>query len=300
MENKCELFKKKVLKKINQKPSSIGIELTTYCPLNCEYCVRKSLEKKDQEMSFEDFKLLVPKLKDFKRIVLCGMGEPTVYSHLYEAIELLKDKRITIITSGTVPLDYVRLNANRNIEVIVFSVDCPTEQEVIEMTGNYNWEHLMHNLSKGRGIAKIFNCTVTKYNYKHIPELVDLAVKNRLCGISFVLELIREDGEVDHEEIKRYIEEGEKRAKKAMLVTSHSYSNLKCISFGSVVPFIDIYGNIHPCCTGVERMMTVGNLFEKTFDEIWEDTAYGAYKSGHLCTTGCSMYNDKLVGLGGE
>lgn len=288
-------YTEKVLKKIREKTDTIGIELTTYCPLNCEYCARKLVERRDRELGWEDFMSLTDKLKDFKRVVFCGMGEPMAYRYLYEAVHALSSKKVIIITSGTVPIDYKKLNAKNNIDFIVFSVDYPSEEEMRRSAGNYNWNNLINNLKNARRVSKIINCTVTKNNFKVLPAMVEFAVSHKVNAISFILEIIREEGELLHEDVKGYLNEARAIARRAGVFASTSYTHVNCIVHGKVVAFLDICGELYPCCYGVEKICSMGNIFSSDFNQIWEGEAYGRFREGTLCMTECPLYRDKLL-----
>ncbi len=83
--------------------SAWQIELTTRCPLSCRMCLRS--ERDDwqlQEMSFENFRNIVPYLGDVETVVLEGWGESLLYPNLLECIQLAKGEgsRVGFVTSG--------------------------------------------------------------------------------------------------------------------------------------------------------------------------------------------------------
>jgi MoaA/NifB/PqqE/SkfB family radical SAM enzyme len=66
-------------------------------------CIRT--ESKDwqyQDMPFEDFKKILPYLKDVENVILEGWGESLLYPHLNECIQLVKKEgpRVGFVTSG--------------------------------------------------------------------------------------------------------------------------------------------------------------------------------------------------------
>lgn len=282
----------KVLKQIKKRTNTIGIELTTYCPLSCKYCVRHMLERKNRELKWDDFLIIKDKISGFDRVVICGMGEPMVYSHIYDVLAELKDKKIIIITSGTVLIDFNRLNANKNVEVVVFSVDEPTEAGMREIAGNYNWSNLLSNLNNARRVARIINCTVTQDNYRNIPELARFAVKYRVNAISYTLDIRRSESTI-FENINKLLAEAEETARKGRLVFTDSFTHLKCMGWGNVVPYLNLDGELFPCCQGVNRQLSIGNIFSQNYDEIWESEGYRKFREGNLCRFDCPIYNDK-------
>jgi MoaA/NifB/PqqE/SkfB family radical SAM enzyme len=83
--------------------SAWQIELTTRCPLRCRMCIRE--EEKDWEsrdMALEDFRKLLPYLKEVETVVLEGWGESLLHKDLLECIRLVKKEgsQVGFVTSG--------------------------------------------------------------------------------------------------------------------------------------------------------------------------------------------------------
>lgn len=292
-------FKTKIGTLIGKKPDVIGIELTTYCPLNCTYCSRVLNENKDRELSWEDFLLMKEKVQNFNTITLCGMGEPMFYSKIYDVVHALRDKQIVIITSGTILIDFVKLNKYRNVKMISFSVDAANEEEMKSIATRYNWENLINNLKPTRPIIKIINCTVGEHNYKILPEIARFAVKHKLVAISFTMAYLNEDKERDvHKLVQPYLEEAKSIVKAGGVAYTDSFSAAKCIYIDSIIPFININGDVFPCCRGVNCGQSAGNIYNETFDKLWEGDMYQGFTKGSLCENDCWLYKDRVIGEG--
>lgn len=111
----------KFLQISKKKPfSTWQIELTTRCPLLCKMCIRsESSEWQFQDMPFEDFKKILPYLKDVETVVLEGWGESLLYKNLTECIGLVKKEgsKVGFVTSG------MGLTKNRVSELIEAGID---------------------------------------------------------------------------------------------------------------------------------------------------------------------------------
>jgi MoaA/NifB/PqqE/SkfB family radical SAM enzyme len=87
-----------------RKPfSAWQIELTTRCPLRCKMCIRAETKGwQFQDMSLEDFKKLLPYLREVETVVLEGWGESLLYEDLSECIKLVKKEgaQVGFVTSG--------------------------------------------------------------------------------------------------------------------------------------------------------------------------------------------------------
>ncbi|MBU2226517.1 MAG: radical SAM protein [Proteobacteria bacterium] len=111
----------KLLQKRKRKPfSAWQIELTTRCPLLCKMCIRsESTEWQFLDMPLEDFKKILPYLKDVESVVLEGWGESLLHRDLSECIRLVKKEgsQVGFVTSG------MGLTENRVSELIEAGVD---------------------------------------------------------------------------------------------------------------------------------------------------------------------------------
>jgi MoaA/NifB/PqqE/SkfB family radical SAM enzyme len=109
------------LRKKKKKPfSAWQIELTTRCPLRCKMCIRtESADWQSQDMSLEDFKKLLPYLKEVETVVLEGWGESLLHKDLSQCIGLVKKEgpHVGFVTSG------MGLTKNRVSELIEAGLD---------------------------------------------------------------------------------------------------------------------------------------------------------------------------------
>jgi len=95
---------KKFIERRKEKPfSAWQIELTTRCPLQCKMCIRAEWDRwQHQDMPLEDFKKILPYLKDVETVVLEGWGESLLYKDLPECTRLIKKEgsQVGFVTSG--------------------------------------------------------------------------------------------------------------------------------------------------------------------------------------------------------
>ncbi len=99
-----KMFAKFLQGRKKRKPfSAWQIELTTRCPLLCKMCIRsENKEWQFQDMPLEDFKSILPYLKDVETVVLEGWGESLLHKDLTECIRLVKKEgsQVGFVTSG--------------------------------------------------------------------------------------------------------------------------------------------------------------------------------------------------------
>ncbi len=94
----------KFLRRRKRRPfSAWQIELTTRCPLQCKMCIRReSADWQYQDMALEDFRKLLPYLREVETVVLEGWGESLLHKDLSECIRLAKKEgpQVGFVTSG--------------------------------------------------------------------------------------------------------------------------------------------------------------------------------------------------------
>jgi MoaA/NifB/PqqE/SkfB family radical SAM enzyme len=98
-----KVFKKLFHREKGKTFSAWQIELTTRCPLQCKMCIRReNADWQFQDMALDDFKKILPYLKDVENVVLEGWGESLLYPHLHECIQLVKKEgpQVGFVTSG--------------------------------------------------------------------------------------------------------------------------------------------------------------------------------------------------------
>jgi MoaA/NifB/PqqE/SkfB family radical SAM enzyme len=115
-----KIFRRYILGREGKPFSAWQIELTTRCPLRCKMCIRAESDAwQYQDMSLENFKKLLPYLKDVETVVLEGWGESLLHKDLPECVRLVKKEgsQVGFVTSG------MGLNENRVSELIGAGLD---------------------------------------------------------------------------------------------------------------------------------------------------------------------------------
>lgn len=86
-------------------PSHVYLELTARCNLRCDWCIQIHDEFRQtfvEDMPFETFQQIVPKLTGTKVLYLSLNGEPLLYDRLCDAIAFARDfiPSVRLITNG--------------------------------------------------------------------------------------------------------------------------------------------------------------------------------------------------------
>lgn len=265
-------------------PKKVSIEVTTRCQLDCVYCTREKDNPKD--LPLKDLKRITDHLHGVKEIILCGMGETFCYPHLYDAVALLKDYKITIISNGAVPIHFEELNRANNIRLIVFSIDAPTKEKMMAICGGYRFDLLERNLwelHKHPKIAGIINSTLTTDNIDEIPSIIKFAKEHHLLAVNFELPIGNEKFTRENKErIRKRIQEGTEIAKKEGIMINPFY-RISCNTNGFLVPNIRLNGELYPCCNGMNQNTCVGNVFHEDIITLWESKVVPLLQQDAYC-----------------
>ena len=97
------------------------IEVTTRCNARCHYCPRTAYRDgwDNRDLSFENFKALLPVIAYTKMVHLQGWGEPFLYPHLFEMIALAKKTGCKVGTTTNGML----LNCRRIDQLVKSGID---------------------------------------------------------------------------------------------------------------------------------------------------------------------------------
>ncbi|EJY7434293.1 radical SAM protein [Campylobacter coli] len=144
---------------------SLGIDLSPskkQCNFDCVYCeleTQKPQEKQDEIVSVEEIILEVQgaleKNVPFDFLTLTANGEPSLYPHLDELISSLrkiaKDKKLLILSNGTVVLDQDKFNTLLKLDVVKFSLDSAiskTFYRIDRALKNINLEKMIEKMAE--------------------------------------------------------------------------------------------------------------------------------------------------------
>ncbi|HIC3496825.1 TPA: radical SAM protein [Campylobacter coli] len=144
---------------------SLGIDLSPskkQCNFDCVYCeleAQKPQEKQDEIVSVEEIILEVQGALEknvlFDFLTLTANGEPSLYPHLDELISSLrkiaKDKKLLILSNGTVVLDQDKFNTLLKLDVVKFSLDSAiskTFYRIDRALKNINLEKMIEKMAE--------------------------------------------------------------------------------------------------------------------------------------------------------
>lgn len=174
-------------------PEAITLFLTYRCNLHCKMCgqwgeggVTKKMpvEGIRQELSFAELKKFIDDVSSFRPNITLFGGEPLLYPACLQLIRYIKSKNMhcLMITNGSLLSDYAKDLAKTGLDELNVSLDGEKQlhDSIRGMPGAFD--------KITRGLKEIKNkkfkkplinleCTITRYNYEHLEDLLVVASK---------------------------------------------------------------------------------------------------------------------------
>jgi MoaA/NifB/PqqE/SkfB family radical SAM enzyme len=299
-------------------PKEICIILTYRCNAKCNMCnVWQYPTKPAEEISVSD----IEKLPSGLRFINITGGEPFIRTDVPDIIEVLRSKtdRIVISTNGFFTERIVALCKKYPDIGIRISTEGlqKTNDAIRQIPGGFDRTLRTLLTLRRMGIKDIgFGMTVQDANCMDLLPLYELS---DALGYEFAtaalhnshyfhkLDNVTKDKETVCNEFARLITE---------LLKSHSvkkwfraYFNyglinyikggerlLKC-EMGTESCFVDPYGDVLPC-NGMDVKFSMGNIKEKTFEEIWSsEKARSAREKVRVCARQCWMVGSAVPAI---
>lgn len=293
----------KIKKMDEQFPISIEMHLTDNCNLNCQWCTDKELRKNKATLGLQ----VVEKLfREFWRhgtgVTLEGGGEPTLHPNFREIVEMGKQSAIDmgLITNGIVDIS----DCVGDLKWVRVSLDSSTAEEYIREKGVDCFDHVLENLkkmSKARDPQHTFigvGYVLTTRNQSNLAGLVEQLDQ---AGVDYLyLRPVEEAPNItpsleDLLTVRKQLAgiTADKRIKYMLPINDRvvdQNAGLPCIAH-SLTSIIHANGEVALCEKRREDGIVLGNVYEKSFDEIWV-SPYRERISQKLlnpeCQKGCS------------
>jgi MoaA/NifB/PqqE/SkfB family radical SAM enzyme len=170
-------------------PERIHIETTSFCNLNCEYCVLREQVDRKEVMPFEKFSSLERYFPMVKGVTLSGIAEPLVNKQIVDCVRLIK--RVSPgchvgMFSNAELLD-ARVSdglVSAGLDAFEFSLDGCDAGLVDSIRRGGSLERVVENVRgllctrDARGVTHpnlLATCVLQQQNYRQLPGIVALA-----------------------------------------------------------------------------------------------------------------------------
>lgn len=174
---------RKYMKPVKDTWQDALFELTTYCNLNCPFCLNDSTVTNSEFMSLENFKIMVDKVKNSIQLLMLSGGEPLSNPHILAMLDYLiqNDIAFRISTNGTLMtdeiMDRILCYPKSSIQFSLDGAIAETDDEV-RCPGHFNKIiSLMTTLNQNGYKKGILKMVINRHNYEQIDDFFFLALK---------------------------------------------------------------------------------------------------------------------------
>lgn len=288
----------------NLPPISVEMHLTDNCNLCCPWCTDRDLHGDGEVLSLEKvFELMRIFGQTGTGVTLEGGGEPTTHPQFKDVVNYgyQNNVHLGLITNGTVDVSEV-IN---KFDWVRISLDSSNREEYIQEKGKDFFDRVIGNIKKYQPIRNEKKCflgigyVLTKRNYHDINDVVLLLES---LGVDYIyMRPVEEAPNIvpNREELydlrKKMLRLTEDLRIKFKLVINDrlEYDNagLPCVAH-SLTSIIHANGDVACCEKRRHDPIILGNVYDKSFLEIWEsEKKKNATKQllNSTCQKGCSV-----------
>ena len=258
------------------KFNKIYVEITNICNLNCSFCSKDNLKKK--EMSLQEFDKVLSKIRQYTdTIYLHVKGEPLLHSNLEEILTLTKKYKVNvrITTNGTLLKEKLNtLQKYDNIRQINVSLHSENNK------ANYFEDVFSTCTTLSKNIPIVYRIwLLDNYNLDKLSTtIVDKIIFYYNLDNSFKQKVL------DNKNIKIadniYLDKDNK-----FNWPDNLENNLKetgtCLGTRSHIGIL-VDGTIIPCCLDSKGLLKLGNIFTDDLDEIFKSKEFLDIHNGFL------------------
>ncbi len=298
-------------RKASSLPYRLQIENGNICNLRCTMCALNVMKRKKGMMNLEKFKEVFDTVKP-AYVNLTGYSEMILNKDMFDIIKYAKSKGAFVKIDSNATLttdDKANKIIDSGIDLISISVDGATKETYEKIRIPAKFEVVIENL---KNLVKVRNERKSKTqihmafvcqlpNFHELPAIIKLADEFGVDQLNspFVTEYDIKMNEkykldkVDFEKLKSIYNEAlevSKNVKVKTNIESIGYY-LKKIEAGTMfkmndahcyLPWYSAYitweGDVLPCCYYYDGQVNFGNIFQKSFNEIWHSNEYQNFR----------------------
>ena len=258
------------------KFSKIYVEITNICNLNCSFCSKDNLKKK--EMSLQEFDTILSKIRQYTNtIYLHVKGEPLLHTKLKEILDLTRKYKINvrITTNGTLLKE--RLNTLQkydNIRQINVSLHSENNK------ANYFEDVFQAANILSKNIPIIYRIwLLDNYNLDILSTIVvDKIISNYNLDNSFKEKVLKNKNIKITDNI--YLDKDNKFSWPDNIENSNKEIGT-CLGTRSHIGIL-VDGTIIPCCLDSKGLLKLGNIFTDNLEYIFETKKFLDIHNGFL------------------
>jgi MoaA/NifB/PqqE/SkfB family radical SAM enzyme len=272
-------------------PKNAYIETTVRCNLDCIMCDKEARER-SPDMTLEQFKHIVNQLNNVKTLALHGLGEPLLNPYFTDMVAYGKNmghrvvfnNNMTVMTEEKAKklielktdeinkelflkirrqdlFDKLVRNAKNLIRIRGSSMDTKIKMVVVLLKENYQYLKEIFLVGKDIGVDEIMVQNVQSWSRDSFQDKAD---EISIFGIQ-------------KEDVTRHFQ------KSIIPGIKISLPPLEKGHFSCTWPYEGVWftveGDVCPCCNCHDpRILSFGNIFKKSFNDIWNSEAYDNFR----------------------
>lgn len=277
-------------------PMLLNLEPTNICNLKCPICETGSgkLNRQPRIMTLEEFKYVLKQFdKNLKSIFLYFMGEPFLNKHIYKMVKYAAEREIYVsvctngesidaeelVKSGIAEIQFQIGGINQEThDVYRKGGDLKKTLENLKATVQEKKKYLKELGKKKYPLKIILGLILMKQNENQVQEFIKIAKEIGVDEHQIISPCVR-----NIEQAKEFLpinrkywlyEEEEFTGGKLKIKTPlHNYCEW-------IYSTVTVYsnGDVVPCCRDINGDFVMGNLFQQTLKEIWNNNKYRAFR----------------------
>jgi MoaA/NifB/PqqE/SkfB family radical SAM enzyme len=266
-------------------------------------CEHTYWKESPADMSFDSFKKIIDQFPRIHWIGLTGIGTALLNKDYLKMLRYVKEQRKSYVeiyeSCNLVDENVAKELIDIGLDRIIVSLDAATKETYEKIRVGANFDRVLQNI-KGLVRARekagghypeiTFHYIISTINKK---EMIDFLRLVHSLGLGATAEIAFTVILHEYDQIKgmvpdlseHEITEANKMARKLGIRVNwnKNTSERECIGKCTewTMPFIFVDGTVIPCCAGneankreLQRALSLGNVFEKSFREIWNGPEY--------------------------
>ncbi len=252
-----------------KKYKKIYIEITNRCNLSCSFCSK--VEKPLRNMTIEEFKCIVEKVKDYTdTIYLHVKGEPLVHPNIIDFLNIAEkyDIKVNLTTNGTLFPNLVdKLKGCKSLKKINFSLHSENNKE------NY-LEEIFTNVEKLQDVTVVYR--LWTLNNGELDEKSTKTVNKIVSYYNLSTEIVDKIQKSNNVKIKDRIFVDKDNEFEWPSITNHNSCGF-CYALKTHIAIL-VDGTVVPCCLDSNGLIDLGNIYNQSLEEIINSDRYQTLK----------------------
>lgn len=274
-------------------PDVVRIEVTGLCNFKCIHCPTGTNPNNRNHLSFENFNTIINQFRNSnfipRVVVLYHGGEPLLNQNLSKYITLLKDYGVskTVITTNASLLTKEKAHeliiAGLDEMKVSFDGKDPLENDSIRINGNFN-KHaynvlrllkIRDSLGSATPVVKVSNVQI----YNKTTLLYSIENKKSLYNApQYLKDFFKEiQNGIEFYSYPAMVWPGYKKSDNFQELKLNNEKPSYCSALFETFTILS-NGNIVPCCYDLNADAVLGNIFENSFQKIWNGKLHSHFR----------------------